>query len=97
MICKYIVIMDIPRNMKVLAHITCKYKDVDPQRDNDASPISSYRCMLRLSRMLISSPQHKSEYKSKFNFKLFEKKFKILDFHVVVLMKNFPMMYQLIM
>ena len=37
--------------------------DVDPQRDDDASPMSSYRCMLRPTSM-ISALQHKSKYKS---------------------------------
>ena len=37
--------------------------DVDPQRDDDASPMSTYRCMLRPTWM-ISALQHKSKYKS---------------------------------
>ena len=37
--------------------------DVDPKRDDDASPMSTYRCMLRPTWM-ISTPQHKSKYKS---------------------------------
>ena len=37
--------------------------DVDPQRDDDASPMSSYRCMLRPTWM-ISALQHKSKYMS---------------------------------
>ena len=43
--------------------------DVDPRRDDDASPMSSYRCMLRPTRM-ISALRHKS----KFNFELKKKK-----------------------
>ena len=46
--------------------------DVDPRRDDDASPMSSYRCMLRPTWM-ISSLWHHSKYKSKFNFKLKKK------------------------
>ena len=42
--------------------------DVDPRRDDDASPMSSYRCMLRPTRM-ISALRHKS----KFNFELKKK------------------------
>ena len=58
--------------------------DVDPQRDDDASPMSSYRCM--------SSPQVKiliSNFLGKF--------FKFFGFHAVVLVKTFPLMYQLLM
>ena len=47
--------------------------DVDPRRDDDASPMSSYRCLLRPTWM-ISSLWHKSKYKSKFNFDLKKKK-----------------------
>ena len=42
---------------------TVRKLDVDPQRDDDASPMSSYRCMLRPTWM-ISALQHKSKYKS---------------------------------
>ena len=38
--------------------------DVDPQRDDDASPMSTYRCMSRPTWMLISALQHKSKYNS---------------------------------
>ena len=38
--------------------------------------------------------QHKSKYNLKFNFHLFEKKFKFLGFHAVVLVKTWPLMYQ---
>ena len=69
--------------------------DVDPQRDNDASPISTYRCMLRPTWMLVQALQHKSKYKSNSISNFFEKK--ILGSHVVVLVKTFPLMYQLIM
>ena len=37
--------------------------DVDPQRNDDVSPMSTYRCMLRPTWM-ISALQHKSKYKS---------------------------------
>ena len=50
--------------------------DVDTQRDDDASPMSSYRCMLRPTWMLISALQHKSKY----NFKLFWEKNQIFGF-----------------
>ena len=46
--------------------------DVDPRRDDDASPISSYRSLLRPTWM-ISSLWHKSKYESKFNFELKKK------------------------
>ena len=46
--------------------------DVDPQRDDDASPMSTYRCMLRPTWM-ISALQHKSKYKSN-SISNFEKK-----------------------
>ena len=43
---------------------------------------------------MISVIQHKSKYKSKFNFELFWKEFKFLGFHVVVvLVKTFPIYY----
>ena len=47
--------------------------DVDSRRDDDASPLSSYRFMLRPTWM-ISALWQKSKYKSKFNFDLFWKK-----------------------
>ena len=52
--------------------ISKKKLDVDPQRDDDASPMSSYRCLLRPTWM-IPSLWHKSKYKSKFNFELKKK------------------------
>ena len=120
--------------------------DVDPQRDDDASQMSTYRCMLRPTWM-ISALQRKSKYKSNSisnflknfhtsgfpwcstredhsidvsitnvgliltklrwfqlfvksqnsNFELFWKNFKFLGFHGAVLVKTFPLMYQLIM
>ena len=57
-----------------------KKKDVDPQRDDDASPMPSYRCM--------SSSQLKIRT-------FFGKCFKFLGFRVVVLVKTFPLIYQL--
>ena len=47
--------------------------DVDPQRDDDASPMSTYRCMLRPTWM-ISALQHKSKYKSNSLSNFFEEK-----------------------
>ena len=47
--------------------------DVDPQRNDDASPMSTYRCMLRPTWM-ISALQHKSKYKSNSISNFFEKK-----------------------
>ena len=70
--------------------------DVDPQRDDDASPMSIYRCMLRPTWM-ISALQHKSKYKSNSISNFFEKKIKFFGSHVVVLVKTFPLMYQLLM
>ena len=57
--------------------------DVDPRRDDDASPMSSYRCM--------SSSQVKIRISNFFG------KIHFLGFHVVVLVKTFPLMYQLLM
>ena len=53
-------------------------------REDDASPMSTYRCMLRPTWMLISALQHKSKYKSNsiFNLKK-KKKIKFLGFHGV--------------
>ena len=56
--------------------------DVDPQRDDDASPMSSYRCMLR--------PIFEFEFRTF----LKKKKIKFLGSHAVVLVKTFPLMYQ---
>ena len=71
--------------------------DVDPQRDDDASPMSTYRCMLRPTWM-ISAFQHKSKYKSNSISNFFEKKkIKFFGSHVVVLVKTFPLTYQLLM
>ena len=53
--------------------------DVDPQRDDDASPMSSYRCMLRPTWM-ISALQHKSKYKSNSISNFFEEKNQIFWF-----------------
>ena len=47
--------------------------DVDPQRDDDASPMSTYRCMLRPTWM-IWALQHKSKYKSNSISNFLEKK-----------------------
>ena len=57
-----------------------KELDVDPQRDDDASPMSTYRCMLRPTWMLISALQHKSKYKSNSISNFFEKKNQIFWF-----------------
>ena len=53
--------------------------DVDPQRDDDASPMSTYRCMLRPTWM-ISALQHKSKYKSNSISNFFERKNQIFWF-----------------
>ena len=64
-ICRYIYIFDV-----------CMYNlEIDPQRDDDSSPMSSYRCMLRPTCMLISALQHKSNWISNF-----WKKYQILGF-----------------
>ena len=61
-------------NKNFIALFTSNSKlDVDPQRDDDASPISTYRCMLRPTWM-ISALQHKSKYKSNSISNFFEKK-----------------------
>ena len=57
--------------------------DVDPQRDDDASPMSIYRFILRPTWM-ISALQHKSKYKSNSISNFFEKKIKFFGSHVVV-------------
>ena len=60
--------------MKWIILSLIKKLDVDPHRDDDASPMSTYRCMLRpryLNVDLISSAQVKIQVK--FNFEL-EKK-----------------------
>ena len=62
-------------SFKLIYHQQQNKLDVDPQRDDDASPISSYRWLLRPTWM-ISSLWHKSKYKSKFNFDLKKKKVK---------------------
>ena len=54
--------------------------DIDSRRGDDASPMSSYRCMLGPTWILISALQHKSKYKSKFNFELFWEKNQIFGF-----------------
>ena len=79
-----------------------------PRRDDDASPMSSYRCLSRPSYLYDFSSlaqvkiqfqtkkkKHTSQtkYKSKFNFEL-KKKLKSLCYHVVVLVKTFPLMKQ---
>ena len=53
--------------------------DVDPQRDDDASPMSTYRCMLRHTWM-ISTLLHKSKYKSNWILNFFEEKNQIFWF-----------------
>ena len=46
---------------------------------------------------MISALQHESKYKSKFNFDLFfKRKSNLLVSIAVVLMKTFPLMYQLL-
>ena len=61
--------------------------DVDPQRDDDASPMSTYRCMLRPTWM-IWALQHKSKYKSN-SISNLKKKIKFFGSHVVVLKRPF--------
>ena len=56
--------------------------DVDPQRDDDASPMSSYRCM------------SSSEVKIRIS-NFFGRILKFWGFHAVVLVKTFPLIYQL--
>ena len=66
--------------------------DVDPRKDDDASPMSSYRlCWDLLERFQLfgTSQNSISIY--------FEKRIKFLGFHGVVLVKTFPLMYQLLM
>ena len=70
--------------------------DVDPQRDDDASPMSTYRCMSRPTWM-ISALQHNSEYKSNSISNFLEKKIKFFGSHGVVLVKTFSLTYQLLM
>ena len=50
-----------------------------PSRDDDASPMSTYRCLLRPTWM-ISALQHKSKYKSNSISNFFEKKNQIFWF-----------------
>ena len=70
--------------------------DVDPQRDDDASPMSTYRCMLRPSWMI--SACSTSQNTSRIQFQTFLKnKIKFFGSHAVVLVKTFPLMYQLLM
>ena len=52
------------KHVPMQGHKTHDKLDVDPQRDDDASPMSTYMCMLRPTWMLISALQHKSKYKS---------------------------------
>ena len=82
-------------NHKVSSFYVLKL-DVDPQRDDDASPMSTYRCMLRPTWM-ISALQHKSKYKSNSISNFLEKKIQFFGSHVVVLVKTFPLTYQLLM
>ena len=62
--------------------------DVDPQRDDDASPISTYARwdLLECSFKLFSINQNTSQIQ----FRTFLKKIKFLGSHVVVLVKTFP-------
>ena len=57
--------------------------DVDPQRDDDASPMSSYRCMLRPTWM-ISALQHNSKYKLNSILNFFETKNQIFWFQCCI-------------
>ena len=69
--------------------------DIEPQRDDDASPMPSYRCMFEtylLNVHFSSSAQVKVQFRS-----LKKKEFKFVGFHVLVLVKTFPLMYQLLM
>ena len=56
-----------------------KELDIDPRRDDDASPMSSHRCMLRTSYLNVD---FSSSAQVKFNFKLFFL-IKFLGFHAV--------------
>ena len=85
--------------------------DVDSQRDEDESPMSSYRCMLRptwmfMDKMIAPINVHIT-YKLKIVYKTWQQKHSdklfffnkmiFLTSHVVVLVKAFPLMYQLLM
>ena len=76
-----------------------KKLDVDPQRDDDASPMSTYTVgaccdQLECSFQLFSTSQNTSQIQ----FQTFlKKKNQSLGSHVVVLVKTFPLMYQLLM
>ena len=71
-----------------------KFKlDVDPQRDDDASPMSTNRWyLLECWFQLFSTSQNTSQIQ----FQTFLKKNQIFGSHVVVLVKTFPLTYQLL-
>ena len=64
--------------------------DVDPRRDDDASP-SHHRG--HIETKVISALRHKSKFEFQKKKKL--KKIKLIGLHAVVLVKTFPLMYQL--
>ena len=73
--------------------------DVDPRRDDDASPMSSYGYMLRptcmfMDRMIAPIIVHSISIQN--SISNFFGKIKFLGFRGVVLVKTFPLMYQLL-
>ena len=58
--------------------------DVDPRRDDDASPMSSYRCMLRPTR-LISALRHKSKFKFELKKKQVKTQFRIFFSQIIII------------
>ena len=79
------------QNYKSGLHIFIQL-DVDPQSDDDASPMSTYRWdLLECWFQLFSTSQNKSQIQ----FRTFVKKKN--GFYAVVLVKTFPLMYQLLM
>ena len=81
-----------------LWYVTTMYKNrCRPSKGRQCIPdVDIYRCLLRPTWM-ISALQHKSKYKSNSISNFFEKKIKFFGSHVVVLVKTFPLTYQLLM
>ena len=73
--------------------------DVDPRRDDDASPITNVGLILtKLTGFQLFSTSQKSQNTSQNSISnFFEKDFNFMGFHVVVLVKTFPLMYQLLL
>ena len=67
------------------------------EQQKKKNEIFHLECIFISRTTVISALRHKPKYMSKFNSDLFWKENPIFEFYAVVLVKTFPLMYQLLM